>query len=243
MHEGHRQRMIEKLAAENLLQDHELLEILLFNAIPRKNTNEIAHSLIDACGGLSNVFRADVKQLASVQGVGQSTAAYLKTIGAIYERMDAHDRLETAHTVFSYRDFSACIEERYKKMTTEHLELYALDAKNKVCFIRDFTTGDRDHVELSSTDVSRFITDYKPKGIVIAHNHPSMSCAPSIHDTEFTQLAHVLCTLNNVTLVDHVIVGTDGTYSYYLSGELDGIRECYDIETMMRHAKSQAKKI
>ena len=239
MHEGHRQRMMEKLASESTLQDHELLEILLFYAIPRKNTNELAHSLIDACGGLGNVFRADVKLLASVNGVGKATAAYLKTVGAIYDRIEAGDLREAAHTIFSYRDFSEYIVGRFKGMREELLELYAIDAKNRICFIQSFTSGERDHVELSSTDVSRFIAEHKPKGIVVAHNHPNGSADPSVNDNEFTRLTHVLCSLNNVTLVDHVIVGADRTYSYYLTGELDNIRAQYDITAMMRRAGMQ----
>ncbi len=241
MHEGHRQRMLEKLASESVLQDHELLEILLFYAIPRKNTNETAHSLIDACGSLSNVFKADVKVLASVNGVGPSTAAFLKTVGSIYSRMGAEGFRETSHTIFSYRDFSEYIAGRYKAMQTEYFELFALDAKNRICFAQEFTTGERDRVELSSTDVSKFIADHGPKGIVMAHNHPNAPSAPSAHDDECTRLTHVLCSLNNVILIDHVIVGNDGTYSYYLSGELEKIRECYDVETMLRRASLKIK--
>lgn len=241
MHEGHRQRMIEKLAADSMLQDHELLEILLFYAIPRKNTNEVAHDLINACGGLAGVFHADVKTLGSVNGVGKSTAAYLKTIGSIYERIGTSGLFENSHMIFSYRDFSEYAAARYKSMDAEVLELFALDARNRICFVQSFSSGDKDHVELSSTDVSRFISDHGPKGIVIAHNHPGAPAEPSAHDHEFTRLTHLLCSLNNVVLVDHVIIGNDKTYSYYLTGELEKIKDCYDLETMMRHARTQKK--
>ena len=78
MHEGHRQRMIARLEDhEESLLDHELLEILLFNAIPRKNTNEIAHALLEKFGSLSAIATAETKSIATVKGVGESTAAYL----------------------------------------------------------------------------------------------------------------------------------------------------------------------
>ena len=72
MHEGHRKRMLERLAqgGENL-QEHELLEILLFNAIPRKNTNEIAHNLLNAFGNIDGVFGAEFSQLSEIEGVGR----------------------------------------------------------------------------------------------------------------------------------------------------------------------------
>ncbi len=238
MHEGHRQRMLEKLASESTLQDHELLEILLFYAIPRKNTNEIAHSLIDACGGLGNVFRADVGKLASVNGVGKSTAAYLKTIGAVFGRVNADAHAESSQMIFSYHDFSAYIAERYKNAEEEILELFAVDGKNKIVFAQSYSTGDRDRVALGGTDVSRFISAHGPKGVVIAHSHPSAPATPSAQDDDFTRLAYVVCSINNVALIDHVIVGTDGAYSYYLTGELEKIRDNYNIETMMRRARN-----
>ncbi len=239
MHEGHRQRMMDKMASDSMLQDHELLEILLFYAIPRKNTNEIAHNLIDACGSLAGVLHADVKRLESVEGVGKSTAVYLKTVGEVYARIGKSGLLETSRMIFSYHDFADYIAERYKNSDAEVLELYALDAKSRITFVQTFSSGDNDRVELSSADVSRFISDYGPKGIVIAHNHPGVSATPSAHDNDFTRLAHLLCSLNNVTLVDHVIVGCDRTYSYYLTGELEKIRECMDLDAMMRRARAQ----
>lgn len=241
MHEGHRQRMMEKLASGSLLQDHELLEILLFYAIPRKNTNETAHELISACGSLANVFKADVKLLCTVKGVGEATAVFLKTVGSVYERIGADGLMESSHMIFSYRDFEKYLSARYKDMQTELLELYALDAKNKIGFIQSFTTGDKDRVEISSAEVGRFLAAHRPKGLVIAHNHPDSPSAPSARDNEFTQLTHMLCSLSGVTLVDHVIVGSDKAYSYYLTGELEKIRERYDIGTMMRRANAETK--
>lgn len=241
MHEGHRQRMLDKLVADSVLQDHELLEILLFYAIPRKNTNETAHSLIDACGSLAGVFKADVKHLESVEGVGKSTASFIKTVGAIYGRMGNSGLHEAPHMVFSYRDFSEYIGKRFQGIKEEVLELFSLDAKNKITFIQSFSGGDKNHAEISSTDLSRFIADHKPRGIVIVHNHPAADADPSGRDNDFTRLAHVLCSLNNVTLVDHIIVGQDRMFSYYLTGELDKIRECYNIETMMRRARAESR--
>ena len=70
MHEGHRKRMYEKLKNGDGLYDHEILEILLFNAIPRKNTNPVAHELIKTFGSLSGVFAAEPERLMTVDGVG-----------------------------------------------------------------------------------------------------------------------------------------------------------------------------
>lgn len=237
LHEGHRQRMMEKLAAQETLQDHELLEILLFFAIPRKNTNEIAHGLINACGNLGCVFKADVKALASVRGVGKSTAAFLKAIGAVYERMGASELLESSRMVFSYRDFSSMAKDRFQNMETESVDLYALDSKNKISFVQSFTSGQKDHVTLGCSEISGFIVAHNPRGLVIAHNHPKGTEDPSPDDDQFTELTQMICAIHGVTLVDHVIVGRERTFSYFLTGKLDEIRSHYNIEYMLRRMK------
>ena len=88
MHEGHRKRMIERLEnGEAGLSDHEILELLLFNAIPRKNTNEIAHALLNKFGSISAISRADLESLKAVEGIGEGTAAYLRCVFLLMERM------------------------------------------------------------------------------------------------------------------------------------------------------------
>ena len=77
MHEGHRKRMLQRLEHGEGLQDHELLEVLLFNAIPRKNTNPLAHELLTAFSSLGELFGASYEELLDVDGVGPETAAYL----------------------------------------------------------------------------------------------------------------------------------------------------------------------
>ena len=89
MHEGHRKRMYEKLKNDDGLYEHELLEILLFNAFQRKNTNPIAHALLDSFGSISGVLNASVEELCAVEGVGESVALYLKCIGECTKRTSA----------------------------------------------------------------------------------------------------------------------------------------------------------
>ena len=96
MHEGHRKRLIQKLLdKKEVLSDHELLEILLFFAIPRKNVNEEAHRLIDDFGSLKNVLNVDADTLESVEGIGEKSAVFLSLIGEIYRRAD--ESIDTFH--------------------------------------------------------------------------------------------------------------------------------------------------
>ena len=92
MHEGHRQRMLRRLNTdERSMPNHEIVEVLLYNAIPRKNTNETAHRLLDAFGSLDGIFHASFEQLCRIEGVGRETAAYLRTIAVCNDRMRFND--------------------------------------------------------------------------------------------------------------------------------------------------------
>ena len=87
VHAGHRQRMLEKLNRGELCE-HELLEVLLFFAIPRQNTNEIAHRLLLEFGTIKNVFSARAEELERVDGIGKNSAGFLQCIGDIYKQME-----------------------------------------------------------------------------------------------------------------------------------------------------------
>lgn len=227
MHEGHRQRMYERLSRADGLQDHELLEILLFSAVPRKNTNPIAHELLSAFSTLEGVFRADMEELLSVRGVGKETAAYLKCVGAVYARMNRKG--EELPRFFNVRTFSEYVSARLGALGSEAVELYCIDANERVRCSRRFAVGTADRAELEPEEVSRFLALQHPAGLVAAHNHPSAPARPSDADDAFTAQLQLLCSMNNVRFYDHIIVGTDGTYSYFLVGRMEEIRRNFDV--------------
>ena len=106
MHEGHRKRMIDKLLSDpNVLSDHELLEILLFYAIPRKNVNETAHNLLDALGNLQNVFSCDHESLADIDGIGDRSAALFVLINQ-RKNCKFSQKARTAHQLRDYSQIS-----------------------------------------------------------------------------------------------------------------------------------------
>lgn len=237
MHEGHRQRMLERLEnAEESLCDHELLEILLFNAIPRKNTNEIAHQLLSSFGSLNGVFRASMSQLCAVEGVGQSTAAYLKCIGSLLKRCDPFDTTE-AVSLRSFDQFSKFLTDRFEGLETEIVELYSLDANERVKAIRRYTSKDQDRVQIKAEEIVDFILKEKPNMVLIVHNHVKGDCSPSVADNEFTATVYMICSIYKVKLREHVILSKDGLYSYYLTGNIDRLARQYDMGMLLKEGK------
>lgn len=236
MHEGHRQRIMKRLEeAEDSLQEHELLEILLFNAIPRKNTNELAHSLLRRFGGIGGVLHADMKTLASVPGVGKSTAAYLRIVGLFYERCEVND--EVPPSAFSFASFKAYLSERFKEVREEYVEIYALDVRDNVKGIRRFTSERTFQAAVDPKEVSRFIVEHRPAAMVVVHNHIEGPPTPSGEDDDFTAQLEILCSMHNVALRDHIIYGKEGVYSYFLSGKLKELAERYSIGKVLGREK------
>ena len=232
MHEGHRQRMLERLeSAEGSLQEHELLEILLFNAIPRKNTNELAHRLLSTFGSLRAVLGAEMAELKAVPGVGESTAAYLRIIGIFYARAQLKE--PELPSAFSFAAFRPFLIERFEGAREEYVELYSLDGKDCVKNVRRFSSEKSFQASVDPKEISRFLVEAKPAAMVAVHNHITGPASPSREDDDFTAQLEILCSMHNVSLRDHIICSPEGVYSYFLSGKLNELSARYSIGNVL----------
>lgn len=233
LHEGHRKRLYEKLDSGSFLHEHERLEILLFNAYPRINTNPIAHELINAFGSLRGVFDASVEQLKSVKGVGDSVAHYIKIVAMVAAKAYS----DGAEEIFlkNYGDFKNFTAKRLCNKPDEVLEIYFCEKNGKIKYIFSKTDFDKHGVTLGREEVASLISTHKPFGILIAHNHLTGSSAPSSADDVFTAEVQLLCNINKVTLYDHCIYASDSdVYSYFCSGRIDRIKKEYNLSNILR---------
>lgn len=243
MHEGHRKRMYEKLKSGERLYEHELLEILLFNAFQRKNTNPVAHALLDAFGSIAGVLNAEVDELCAVEGVGESVALYLKCIGECTSRAAS---LENTGAVClkNYEDFRRFVCTRLRGKTEEVLELYCLDKSGKVKKISSFSSDEQSKVQVDADKVAKVIAAVKPYGLIVAHNHLSGSAEPSENDDRFTMEIQLMCSINNVSLYDHCIYVSDGNiFSYFSSGKIDDIKRSFSFDRLVGEQYKRNKKL
>jgi len=225
--------MYEKLKNGDNLYEHELLEILLFNAYPRRNTNPIAHALLKTFGSISGVLSAEVDELCTVEGVGESVALYLKCIGKCVLKGDKPKRPAVA-VLKSYEDFQTFVKLRFRGKQEEVLELYCLEKNGQIKKIFTYSTNDGNQVEVDTDRVANVISTVKPYGLLIAHNHLSGSSAPSANDDNFTGAVQLMCSMNNVNLHDHCIyAGDNNVYSYFLSGRIDEIKRNYSYDKLV----------
>ncbi len=231
MHEGHRQRLLEKLKNGDNLFEHEILEILLFNAYPRKNVNPVAHALLSRFAGINEVLNAEVDELMLVEGVGENVALYLKCIG---ECMRLKNSCESFAVINNTSELISFVTARFRGKPHEVLEFYFMDKSGRVRRICSFTDNDPDRVNVRPEEIVKLISVYRPHGVYMAHNHINCPCEPSAADDDMTKKVELICSLNNVRLYDHCIIGPDGVYSYFLSNRLDKISSEYSAANFFK---------
>jgi DNA repair protein RadC len=235
MHEGHRQRLLGRLNSGDNLYEHELLEILLFNAYPRRDVNPIAHALLDRFACIKEVLSADTEELCMVDGVGESVALYLKCIGRCLQASNNCDSFAIIKSTAQFKEF---ITPRFRGKVVEELEIYLLDKAGRVKRIAHYTSCDSQRVTVTPEEVLKLISVHKPYGIFVAHNHVNCGSRPSVADDELTKQIQIICSLNNTCFYDHCIYADgDDIYSYFVTDRTDGIKENYNINYLIKNGK------
>ncbi len=231
LHDGHRKRAIEKLKENNLVE-HELLEVLLFNAIPRRNTNDLAHRLLAEFGSIQNLFNASMERLQQVKGVGESIAAYVFVIGQFYKK--AYKPVEVEYPErFDEKEFYSFIKRKYANERKETLSFYFLDHDSKIIGHEQEISDSSFKAELPPEELTNLLAKYAPAGLVVVHNHPIGEARPSGTDDKMTRQIQLICSMHNVILCDHIIYASEGIYSYYFDGKLKEISQKYSFSEIM----------
>ncbi|MBR2340893.1 MAG: RadC family protein [Clostridia bacterium] len=231
-HDGHRQRIIKKLEKDVLL-DHELLEVFLFNAIPRKNTNGLAHALLAEFKNVRGVFNAKYEDLKKINGIGDSVAAYIVCAGRIFEKFYELENVAMPK-FFENKSFSQFVATEYSKARTEVLDFYFMDKDRKIFNRQRFSCSDSSSVGVEPAEISKMLSANKPVGIVVVHNHPFGPCTPSKTDDETTAKFQTIFSFHNIVFCDHFICGTDGVYSYYMAGKMSQYAKKYSILSLIK---------
>ena len=227
MHEGHRERLISKLIEGNtLLSDHEVLEILLFYAIPRKNVNELAHKLITTFGSLSNCLNADYNSLMSVDGVGHKTATFLVTLSEIQSRIRMQNN--NLPSIFSFDSCKQLLINSFRGLKEEKFGALFLDKQGKIIYRKLFSSHSDFSVTVDVAELLKGVLSRKPHSVILCHNHISGNPTPSEIDDKSTQKIYTILKLNDIALYDHIIVSDDKAYSYRVYDRLDDIKKKVD---------------
>lgn len=238
MHEGHRKRLRDKFLSCGVdnFQDHEVLELLLFYAIPRKNTNVIAHRLLEEFGSLDAVFDSPLSLLKTVEGVGESTAIFIKTISDI-TRIYIEKKYANCKKMLSPKEMKNKLMMKFIGRQEETVAIMLLDAKRKILYDGIVNKGTVNAVDIYIRKIIELITLYNASAIILAHNHPSGIALPSHEDIRTTaEIGNILRSMR-VDLLDHIVVADDDYVSMRDEGIIgnsstkysDHIKDCESI--------------
>lgn len=206
MHEGHRQRLKQRfLDNPDGLEQHELLELLLFYAIPQKNTNLTAHQLIDSFGSFSSVCDAPLDSLTQVKGIGPSAALLIKTISHCCRRY-LEDKQDNSHRIITSEDAGDLLLSKYIGRINETVMLILTDSKGKLLFCGVINEGTVNASDIYIRKIVELSMRYNASRVILAHNHPSGVALPSREDLRSTKAVKEALKLVGVRLVDHIII-------------------------------------
>jgi DNA repair protein RadC len=205
---GHRQRLRERLLAAGAaaLPDYELLEFLLFPALPRGDVKPLAKDLLRRFGGLAAVLSAEHAALAAVPGVGDAVVAALMATREAGLRL-ARAELQDRPVLGSWQKVIDYCTARMSFNAVEEFHLLFLDRKNAVIADERQQRGTVDHTPVYPREVVKRALELGASALIMVHNHPSGDPTPSKADIETTREVAKAAALFNVTLHDHIVIG------------------------------------
>jgi DNA repair protein RadC len=217
--DGHRARLRERLltGGAEALADYEVLEYLLFAAIPRGDTKPIAKALLTQFGSLAAVLNADPKALQRVKGVGESSAAALRAVAIAARRMTRGEIVKKP-VLSSWQALIDYLTTDMAHLTVERVRILYLDTKNRLIEDHHLGDGSIDEAAIHPREVIRRAMDVGASAMILVHNHPSGSPDPSRADIQITQRIAEAGRLLGVTVHDHVIIGREGHTSLRAKG-------------------------
>ena len=213
-HKDHRARVRETYRKNGIanIPEHNLLEFLLFYSIPRKDTNEIAHRLIDTFGSLNGVFNAGFERLKEVEGVGESSALLLSSIPDICKRY-ADGEYSKKLNLSEPEKAIEFVSTKFYGCSKEVFYVICLDATGNLINACKMGEGSSSSVTVDKRAVLETVLRNNADTIIIAHNHPGGVAAPSREDIMMTSDFASIFRNMGIRFADHIIAGADDVIS------------------------------
>lgn len=219
VHDGHRERLKARYIEHGLASFNDLnaLELLLFYAIPRKDTNVLAHSLLDKFGSLAGVFDASVYELMEVPGIGESAAVLISVIPHIM-RKSLISQKDKNPVIKSAKAAGEFLMPRFAFEREEIIIMLCLDAQKKLISSVEVARGVVNSVETNVRRIAELALKNRASSVILSHNHPDGVLYPSREDDYVTKQTSAALEAICIHLDDHIIVAGDRYVSYAESG-------------------------
>lgn len=204
----HRKRLRERfLQTDGLgVAEYEVLELVLFRAIPRQDVKPLARRLMDTFGDLARIVSAPKARLMQVHGVGEAVVVELKLMEAVAQRM-ARSRVLQRPVLSSWQALLDYCHTVMSHAEREHFRILFLDRKNVLIADEEQAKGTVDHVPVYPREVVKRALELGSTALILVHNHPSGDPTPSTADIDMTQQIAQACGVLGITLHDHLIIG------------------------------------
>ncbi|MDR3313220.1 MAG: DNA repair protein RadC [Oscillospiraceae bacterium] len=214
MHEEHRKRVRERFLESGLscFPPHNVLELLLFYSIPRRDTNEIAHHLLDQFGSLTAVLEAPFEELCKVEGIGEASAALITLTSQLAKRY-LNEQAQEKLTFETTAAFHQYVVRQYLGVKNEAAFLLCLDNNGRLLRCVPASLGTKYELTLDNRTLLETAFRHNATKIVLAHNHPNGLAVPSKSDIKRTESAMILFRSVNIQLLDHLIVAGQDCFS------------------------------
>lgn len=207
VHEGHRQRLKNRFIETGFqgFEPHNILELLLFYSIPRKDTNVIAHNLLNRFGSLKNVFNASFEDLIQVEGIKENSATLIKMVPLIAKEyvdssLTKNPIFDTANKIGEY------FVNKYMDAQNEIVYIMLLSNKFELLSVEKIHEGNVSSAHVSTRKIIELTIRHNASMVVLAHNHPGGTICPSLEDINTT--ASLMTALNNceILLLEHFVI-------------------------------------
>ena len=222
LHKGHRERLKNRFIdyGGKSFDDHQILELLLFYGIPRKDTNDIAHRLINVYGGFNNIFSSNVDDLVNNCDIGKNTAVLISLLSEIIRRYNENKMLKKNET-FKITSSEKAGQYSISLLGDEHYEKFyivSLDAQKRIINASLVGEGTSGEVYVYSRRIVEYALRDKAVSVLLIHNHPGGKLNPSFNDLETT--TRIVKTLNmiDIDVIDHIIVSDNYYFSFADNG-------------------------
>lgn len=214
MHEGHRKRIREKYRRNGLdgFIDHEVLELLLFYANKRSDTNETAHRLLQRFGSLSAVLEAPYDELVQVEDIGDVAATLITMVPALFRRYSA-DKVSSITEISSAQQAIDYSKPKFFGLSTERGALIFLDSQNRVKNFLFVCEGSLNTTSLDIRKCVQLALNNNASSVILVHNHPTGVASPSRQDIETTQALVAAMAPIGITVSDHIILTDSGAFT------------------------------
>lgn len=201
------------------MPDYELLELILFRSIPRKDVKPLARALLDQFGDFNRVVSASPERLSKMSGIGDAVICDLKVIQSAAQRM-SRARIMQRQVISSWDALLDYCHTTMAHRETEQFRVLFLDRKNVLIADEEQAEGTVDHVPVYPREVAKRALELNASAIILVHNHPSGDPTPSQSDIAMTRKIEMALEALSITLHDHLIIGASAELSFRSDGLL-----------------------